>query len=110
MYVYPTESFFSIYSTCNPLFGCIGAVCIILFTSIVFLLYDYYVHREFQSKSDLLHSKRQFMRYVSHEVCIYMYICFTRTLHVGYIPYFTLILTCFAIGYPTSIFSSFLKL
>ena len=48
-------------------------------TQKVFLLYDLYVRREFNAKKDLLESRRQFMRFVSHEVIIlflvYVYSC-----------------------------------
>jgi hypothetical protein len=68
MKMYPTEDFFEIYSTNNPRVATIGAILIIVFTSCLFILYDYFVRREFQSKQDLLKAKRQFMRFVSHEV------------------------------------------
>ena len=56
------------YSTSNPTVATIGAVCIITFTSILFILYDFFVRREFNTKDDLLDSKRRFVRFVSHEV------------------------------------------
>lgn len=66
--LYPTEGFFKIYSTYNPMVASIGAVCVIIFTSLLFILYDYYVRQEFSAKRGLLEAKRQFMRFVSHEV------------------------------------------
>ena len=42
--------------------------CIVGVVSILFFLYDFFVRREFHAKKELLESKRQFMRFVSHEV------------------------------------------
>jgi len=47
---------------------CIGTVCVMLFTSLLFFCYDYYVRQEFNAKNRLLEAKRQFVRFVSHEV------------------------------------------
>jgi signal transduction histidine kinase len=66
--LYPSKELFEVNSTKNPLVATVGAVFIILFTSILFMLYDYFVRQEFNSKKDLLEAKRQFMRFVSHEV------------------------------------------
>ena len=46
----------------------VGAICIILFMSMLFVLYDFFVRREFNSKKELLEAKRKFVRFVSHEV------------------------------------------
>jgi signal transduction histidine kinase len=66
--LYPNHDFFEVYHTNNPKIAMIGAVCIILFTSLAFFLYDFFVRREFHAKQELLQAKRQFMRFVSHEV------------------------------------------
>lgn len=66
--LYPTEEFFRVCSTHNPRTATIGVVLIILVTSILFMLYDYFVRREFTAKTDLLEAKRKYMRFVSHEV------------------------------------------
>jgi signal transduction histidine kinase/DNA-binding response OmpR family regulator len=68
MTCYPNDDFFRTYRTKNPSLAAIGAVGIILFTSALFFLYDYYVRREFRSKKDLFEAKRKFVRFVSHEV------------------------------------------
>ena len=68
MTCYPNDDFFQTYRTKNPSTAAIGAVGIILFTSALFFLYDYYVRREFRSKKDLFEAKRKFVRFVSHEV------------------------------------------
>jgi signal transduction histidine kinase/ActR/RegA family two-component response regulator len=66
--LYPTDCLYEVYSTINPTVSTIGAVCIIIFTSFLFILYDFCVRREFSTKDDLLDSKRRFVRFVSHEV------------------------------------------
>ena len=66
--LYSTEAFVEEYSTENPWIACIGAVAIIVFTSLLFFSYDFFVRKEFSSKKSLLESKRQFVRFVSHEV------------------------------------------
>ena len=65
---YPNEHFAEVYTTENPMFTAIGAVLIIIITSAIFVLYDRCVSKEFNSKKELLEAKRQFVRFVSHEV------------------------------------------
>jgi signal transduction histidine kinase/CheY-like chemotaxis protein len=66
--LYPNGGFRDAYHTRNPRRGAIGSVCIIIFTSLFFFLYDSCVRREFNSSRELLQARRQFMRFVSHEV------------------------------------------
>jgi signal transduction histidine kinase len=66
--LYPTDTLYEVYGTSNPTVASMGAVCIIIFTSILFILYDFCVRREFSTKDYLLESKRRFVRFVSHEV------------------------------------------
>ena len=66
--IYPNARLYESYSTSNPMVATIGAVFAIVFTSILFILYDYYVHRDIKHKKNLLDAKRQFVRFVSHEV------------------------------------------
>eukprot|EP00531_Pseudo-nitzschia_arenysensis_P000330 CAMPEP_0116127396 /NCGR_PEP_ID=MMETSP0329-20121206/6819_1 /TAXON_ID=697910 /ORGANISM="Pseudo-nitzschia arenysensis, Strain B593" /LENGTH=1017 /DNA_ID=CAMNT_0003621495 /DNA_START=179 /DNA_END=3232 /DNA_ORIENTATION=- len=47
---------------------CIGTVLVMVFTSLLFVAYDYYVQKEFNAKNQLLAAKRRFVRFVSHEV------------------------------------------
>ena len=65
---YPNDDFFKTYQTSNPMTAAVGAVIIIVFTSILFFLYDFFVRREFRSKKELFEAKRKFVRFVSHEV------------------------------------------
>jgi signal transduction histidine kinase/CheY-like chemotaxis protein len=64
----PNDEFYQIYHTTGPTIAAIVVVCSILLTILVFFLYDFYVRREFNAKRELLEARRQFMRFVSHEV------------------------------------------
>jgi signal transduction histidine kinase/FixJ family two-component response regulator len=66
--LYPTQELYDVYSTRNPMLATVGAVCIIAFTSLLFLLYDLFVRRDLNAKKELLEAKRAFVRFVSHEV------------------------------------------
>jgi signal transduction histidine kinase len=66
--LYPNEELFEVFGTKNPWVATIGAVCIILFTSILFFFYDFFVRQEFYRKQSIIEAKRRFVRYVSHEV------------------------------------------
>jgi signal transduction histidine kinase/ActR/RegA family two-component response regulator len=66
--LYPSETLYEMHSTGNPRIATIGAVCIMVFTVLMFVAYDCLVRREFNAKQELLKAKRHFMRYVSHEV------------------------------------------
>lgn len=66
--LYPSERFFDVYSTNNPRLAAVGAFVAIGLTSLLFILYDYFVRKEFTNKTELLEAKRQFMRWVCHEV------------------------------------------
>jgi len=66
--LYPTDDFVKSYSTTNPMNATITALSIIVFISILFLVYDYFVRREFLERHQLLEAKRRFIRFVSHEV------------------------------------------
>lgn len=66
--IYPTERYFDQYKTNTPLAASFGAVGIMLITSLFFFGYDYFVRKEFKAKKAVLSAKRQFMRFISHEV------------------------------------------
>lgn len=65
LFVYPTDNFFRVYTTNNPLIATLGAVAAVVFTALIFFLYDFVVRREFTAKRRLLQAKRKFMRFVS---------------------------------------------
>jgi signal transduction histidine kinase len=67
--IYPTQTFFEVYQTDNPMYAAIVVAVIVVMTTLCsFAIYDRYVRREFHSKQLLLDQKRQFVRYISHEV------------------------------------------
>lgn len=65
---YPNDKFIDSYTTNAPVVIAICAVLIIAFVSLLFFVYDRCVRKEFDAKKDLLEAKRQFVRFVSHEV------------------------------------------
>jgi len=64
----PNDKFFKVYKTNGPIIAAVVVFCSVFLTMIVFFVYDYFVRREFDAKQDLLNARRQFMRFVSHEV------------------------------------------
>jgi len=66
--LYPSDKVYQMYSTKNPYYATAGGICVMIFTVLMFLAYDFLVRREFSAKFELLKAKRHFMRYVSHEV------------------------------------------
>ena len=65
---YPNEHLDDTYRTKNPTYAAIGIASVMVLTSILFFLYDFFVRNEFQAKTDLLAAKRQFVRFISHEI------------------------------------------
>lgn len=65
---YPTRLFFEGFNTRNPMVSSIGAVCVIIFTSLLFVLYDFLVRQQLNENKTILEAKRKFVRFVSHEV------------------------------------------
>ena len=66
--LYPSEEFMLTYRTKNPLWAGLISIFIITFTTVVFFVYDSNVRGEFNFKNELLEGKRNFIRFVSHEV------------------------------------------
>lgn len=66
--IYPNDALYEVYATENPRIATIWVVCIILLMTAIFFVYDSFVRRVFTEKEDLLAAKRNFMRFVSHEV------------------------------------------
>ena len=52
--IYPTGELFDVYSTKNPVVAPITTFAIILFTAILYLLYDYFVRQEFHHKAEIM--------------------------------------------------------
>ena len=66
--LYPTDDWISMYEDNVPAFVCGIAVGLVVFTSLVFSLYDYLMNRNVNEKELILQTKRQFVRYISHEI------------------------------------------
>ncbi len=66
--LYPTKVWIDLYSNSIPAIVCGVAVGLVVFTSIIFSLYDYLINRNVNEKENILHAKRQFVRYISHEI------------------------------------------
>jgi len=65
---YMNDKFVASYADSLPLIIALAAAGIIILVSAMFFVYDRCVRDEFDAKKDLLESKRQFVRFVSHEV------------------------------------------
>lgn len=59
---------YEVYGTQNPVIATVGSICIIIVTSVLFLVFDFFVRKEFSNKEHLLEAKRRYVRFVSHEV------------------------------------------
>lgn len=66
--LYPSDELFEVYATTNPVVATVGAVCIIIFISALFFLYDFCVRKEFSYRERLALARRQYVRFISHEV------------------------------------------
>ncbi|KAL3910862.1 MAG: hypothetical protein SGILL_007521, partial [Bacillariaceae sp.] len=64
----PNAAFYQTYQTNNAIRATIVVVLSVVVTMLIFFLYDFSVRREFHAKRELLEARRQFMRFVSHEV------------------------------------------
>ena len=68
LHLYPNAALYEGYESVGPVYAALGAVAIMIFTSLIFLCYDGCVRREFSSKDELIAARRQYVRYISHEV------------------------------------------
>eukprot|EP00977_Amphora_coffeiformis_P027499 scaffold34615_cov180-Amphora_coffeaeformis.AAC.21 len=65
--LYPNDDLFDVFGTSNPTRGLIGTLCIMFFTSCIFILYDYFVQKELYRKVAITEARRLFVRFISHE-------------------------------------------
>ena len=65
---YPSAKYENSFYTDTPLFTAIGFAAMVIFTSIIFFLYDNLVNKNFKWKGQVLRVKRDFVRFVSHEI------------------------------------------
>ena len=66
--VYPTDQYVAQFHTLGPVYASVMAVTIIIFTSIIFLLYDHFMNRNAIEKELVINTKRLFVRFISHEI------------------------------------------
>ncbi len=66
--LYPTGDWIDLFEDSIPAITCGVAVGLVVFTSVVFSLYDYLINRDVNEKELILQTKRQFVRYISHEI------------------------------------------
>jgi len=65
--LYPNDDLFDVFGTNNPTKGLVGALCIMFFTSCLFILYDHFVQKEIYRKVAVTEARRLFVRFISHE-------------------------------------------
>jgi hypothetical protein len=63
---YPTRAYYEVYHTNNPVYVCLSAGLIILFTSLIFLIYDFFAKRESSEQTRILEAKQTYVRFISH--------------------------------------------
>jgi signal transduction histidine kinase len=68
MTTYLTHDFIEEYHTNGPIIACVISVGIIVFTSIVFIIYDILMNRQALQQKLIIDTRRQFVRFISHEI------------------------------------------
>ena len=66
--LYPTKEWMDLYHDDVPLVACLVMVGLVVFTSVIFCVYDYLMNREVVHKDLVMQTKRQYVRYISHEI------------------------------------------
>jgi hypothetical protein len=66
MTFYPTQAFYDTYHTDTPLIVCVVSLLIVLGTSLIFLIYDFFVKRESLEQTRILEAKQTYVRFISH--------------------------------------------
>jgi signal transduction histidine kinase/CheY-like chemotaxis protein len=66
--IYPTRAYENSHYTNTPYYTAIGFASMILFTSLIFFLYDYLMNENVKEKDLVLRIKRDFVRFISHEI------------------------------------------
>lgn len=72
---YANDDFDERFHERTPYLAAWGAAAIVFMTSLLFVAYDVAVRREFHARAELLHAKRQFVRFISHEVRTPLHSC-----------------------------------
>jgi signal transduction histidine kinase len=66
--VYPNDDLFYVFGTDNPTRALAGTLCIMLITSILFIVYDHFVQKELYRKKAITEARRLFVRFISHAI------------------------------------------
>ena len=66
--IHPSSAYEDKFHTDAPVLTSLGFSVMIIFTSIIFLLYDYLMNENVKWKDQILAMKRDFVRFISHEV------------------------------------------
>ncbi|CAE7274942.1 tcsA [Symbiodinium microadriaticum] len=76
--LYPTDHYVAKFKTDLPLYACILSVAVIVLTSLIFVVYDFFVNRQKYERELIINTKRLFVRFISHEIRTPM-----NTVHLG---------------------------
>jgi len=66
--IYPNNDFYETYNTSAPWMMSFWSVMMVLFASVVFLVYDYFVQIESTAKEHIMETRRRLVRFASHEI------------------------------------------
>lgn len=66
--IYPTNTYKDSFQSNTPIYTSVGLVFMIIFTSVVFYLYDFFVSQDARQMARVLKMKRDFVRFISHEI------------------------------------------
>lgn len=64
--LYPAQQFYDTYHTQTPFYVCLVSLLIVLGTSFIFLIYDFFVKREAIEQTRILEAKQTYVRFISH--------------------------------------------
>lgn len=65
---YPTKDFWDEYHTQTPFYICLSALLVVLVTSLLYFIYDFFAKRESNEQKRILEAKQTYVRFISH-VC-----------------------------------------
>jgi hypothetical protein len=68
VHMFPSDSYFRLYKSWGPLFGCLLSVVLIVLTSLIFVRYDMVLDRQRRDNILVMNTRRQFVRFISHEI------------------------------------------
>jgi hypothetical protein len=64
--LYPSQAFYDAYHTQTPFYVCLFSLLIVFGTSLIFLVYDFFVKRESLEQTRILEAKQTYVRFISH--------------------------------------------